>query len=65
MLLARLDDPADTDEAGMIELPWLWLDATDVIRIEDGRSCIEPRLEPPTYIVGWLFEDEEGSRRDS
>jgi len=35
MLLTRLDDPADTDEAGMIELPWLWLDATEVIRIED------------------------------
>jgi len=53
----------------MIELLWLWLwlDATDVIRIEDERSCIEPCLEPPTYIVRWLFdvEDEEGSRRDS
>jgi len=60
-------DLADTNEAGMIELPWLWLDATDDIRIEDERSCIEPCLERPTYIFGWLFgvEDEEGSRRDS
>jgi len=48
-------------------LPWLWLDATDDIRIEDEMSYIEPCLEPPTYIVRWLFdvEDEEGSWRDS
>jgi len=65
-LLARLDDPADTDEAGMTELPGR-PGATDVIRIEGGRSCVEPCVEPPTYVVGWMFdvEDEEGILRDS
>jgi len=64
MLLVRLDDLADTDEARMIELPWFWLEATDDIRVEDERSCIEPYLEPPTCRL-FGIEGEEGSRRDS